>query len=255
MSGETLPRCRCPLLSSTTHELAQVRHTQLHAKVDGGVLPRGGARWQVTCVMLRLTRCEAREVMPMSHRDGKPSECIMYYCYGDKIKMEQMMAGDLHGDRSPSQFGSTLKQSHCGFRRRFERGAITPQSFQLHKDNLLRMVSYCENTHECRCVTPHSHLAASHHRPPPGGRCSCLISAKQRSTVRSARVRGSLRNLNRTHLAHLCTSRIPLIQRLHRHVRQLQKRSSSRAARLHAACAGVNAADGGCQQVRVHRLL
>ena len=50
--------------------------------------------------MLRLTRCEAREVMPMSHRDGKPSECIMYYCYGDKIKMEQMMSGDLHGDRS-----------------------------------------------------------------------------------------------------------------------------------------------------------
>ena len=36
--------------------------------------------------------------------------------------------------------------------RRFERGAITPQSFQLHKENLLRMVSYCENTHECRCI-------------------------------------------------------------------------------------------------------
>jgi hypothetical protein len=36
---------------------------------------------------------------PVTRRDGKPSECIMYYCYGDKIKMEQMMAGDLHGDR------------------------------------------------------------------------------------------------------------------------------------------------------------
>jgi superfamily II DNA helicase RecQ len=193
----------------------------------------------------------------VARRDGKPSECIMYYCYGDKIKMEQMMSGDLHGDRSFRIRYNAKIICHCGFRRRFERGAITPQSFQLHKDNLLRMVSYCENTHECRCATPHSHLAASLHRPLPGARCSCLISAKPRSTVRSARVRGNRRASSSTapHLPLICTSRIPLIQRVHRHVRQLQKRGSSRAAGLHAACAGVNAADGGCQQVRVHRLL
>jgi hypothetical protein len=50
--------------------------------------------------------------------------------------------------------------------RRFERGAITPQSFQLHKENLLRMVSYCENTHECRCIareTPARGMVALSH--------------------------------------------------------------------------------------------
>lgn len=45
------------------------------------------------------------------------------------------------------------------FCRRFERGAITPQSFQLHKENLLRMVSYCENAHDCRCCLRHLHIA------------------------------------------------------------------------------------------------
>jgi superfamily II DNA helicase RecQ len=50
-------------------------------------------------VTVACTACRARETSQCGGRDGKPSECILYYCYGDKIKMEQMMSGDLHGDR------------------------------------------------------------------------------------------------------------------------------------------------------------
>ncbi|KJE91661.1 DEAD/DEAH box helicase [Capsaspora owczarzaki ATCC 30864] len=57
-------------------------------------------------------------------RDGYEAHCIMYYSYGDKSKMESMI----------------------------EKGDSSAEQKRIHKDNLAKMIMYCENVVECRRV-------------------------------------------------------------------------------------------------------
>eukprot|EP01134_Creolimax_fragrantissima_P000161 CFRG0161T1 len=56
-------------------------------------------------------------------RDGKPADCILYYSYGDKAKMEAMFKKDLN---------------------------LTPAQLQTKIDALRNVIIYCENNVECR---------------------------------------------------------------------------------------------------------
>lgn len=186
------------------------------------------------------------------------------------------MAADLHGDRSvcrterdrrgnfAARFLCKLAQPTL-YNRRFERGAITPQSFQLHKENLLRMVSYCENTHECRC----SFIAAAFQPIPACNGCGlplivCTRRALQLSyfgetTFNRAQCKGGQLGVNgmcrgvgvQAALSSSCA--IACCDGLERHLRQLQGGRAARAAGFHHIRAGPARAHGGSQQVRVAR--
>ena len=56
-------------------------------------------------------------------RDGKPSICILYYNYGDKIRLARMIEGDK---------------------------ASNKQQKDLHMTTLHAVVQYCENIQDCR---------------------------------------------------------------------------------------------------------
>ncbi|CAH9116719.1 unnamed protein product [Cuscuta epithymum] len=71
-------------------------------------------------------------------RDGQPSSCVLYYSYSDYIRVKHMI-------------------SQCNV----EQGAFTPgygsssmttsgNILEMNTENLLRMVSYCENDADCR---------------------------------------------------------------------------------------------------------
>lgn len=60
-------------------------------------------------------------------RDGQVSHCILYYTYGDKVRMEQMITGEKAGEAKPSY-----------------------ESLERHRQNLITMVQYCEDLIDCR---------------------------------------------------------------------------------------------------------
>ncbi|AQK68333.1 ATP-dependent DNA helicase Q-like 4A [Zea mays] len=66
-------------------------------------------------------------------RDGQPSSCVLYYQYSDYIRVRHMITqGVTEQTGAPRDLSSH------------------EQALKTHKDNLLRMVSYCENDVDCR---------------------------------------------------------------------------------------------------------
>ncbi|XP_020110076.1 ATP-dependent DNA helicase Q-like 4A isoform X2 [Ananas comosus] len=71
-------------------------------------------------------------------RDGQRSSCVLYYNYSDYIRVKYMLSQGVV-EQSPLTSGS--------------RGAFSASSdrvFETNIENLLRMVSYCENEVDCR---------------------------------------------------------------------------------------------------------
>ncbi|KAL6888534.1 hypothetical protein ACP4OV_009560 [Aristida adscensionis] len=68
-------------------------------------------------------------------RDGLSSSCLLYYQYSDYIRLKHMVTqGNLEQTTASRRDSSS---SHG-------------QALETHKENLLRMVSYCENDLDCR---------------------------------------------------------------------------------------------------------
>ncbi|EOA37858.1 hypothetical protein CARUB_v10012033mg, partial [Capsella rubella] len=69
-------------------------------------------------------------------RDGQRSSCVLYYGYGDYIRVKHMISqGGV--DQSPMANG-------------YNRVASSGRILETNTENLLRMVSYCENEVDCR---------------------------------------------------------------------------------------------------------
>ena len=68
-------------------------------------------------------------------RDGKLSHCILYYCYGDVVRLRKLLSQEV-GPHSRAGAG------------RGRIAADDPQS--IHFNNLKAMVQYCENVSDCR---------------------------------------------------------------------------------------------------------
>ncbi|CAN6247237.1 unnamed protein product [Urochloa humidicola] len=68
-------------------------------------------------------------------RDGLPSSCLLYYQYSDYIRVRHMLTQGVAEQTAAPRGG--YPNSH-------------EQALKTHKENLLRMVSYCENDVDCR---------------------------------------------------------------------------------------------------------
>ncbi|XP_062224119.1 ATP-dependent DNA helicase Q-like 4A [Phragmites australis] len=68
-------------------------------------------------------------------RDGQPSSCVLYYQYSDYIRVRHMLTQGVAEQPATPRGG--YPSSH-------------EQALKTHKENLLRMVSYCENDVDCR---------------------------------------------------------------------------------------------------------
>ncbi|KAK4739629.1 hypothetical protein R3W88_003326 [Solanum pinnatisectum] len=71
-------------------------------------------------------------------RDGLPSSCVLYYSYSDYIRVKHMIS---QGTVEQSPFGSGYGRSNV---------AASGRNLETNVENLLRMVSYCENEVDCR---------------------------------------------------------------------------------------------------------
>ncbi|CAN4108121.1 unnamed protein product [Withania somnifera] len=71
-------------------------------------------------------------------RDGLPSSCVLYYSYSDYIRVKHMIS---QGTVEQSFFGSGYGRSNV---------AASGRILETNVENLLRMVSYCENDVDCR---------------------------------------------------------------------------------------------------------
>ncbi|TMX04265.1 hypothetical protein EJD97_010319 [Solanum chilense] len=71
-------------------------------------------------------------------RDGLPSSCVLYYSYSDYIRVKHMIS---QGTVEQSPFGSGYGRSNV---------AAPGRNLETNVENLLRMVSYCENEVDCR---------------------------------------------------------------------------------------------------------
>ncbi|KAK4339909.1 hypothetical protein RND71_041371 [Anisodus tanguticus] len=71
-------------------------------------------------------------------RDGLPSSCVLYYSYSDYIRVKHMIS---QGTVEQSPFGSGYGRSNV---------AASGRILETNVENLLRMVSYCENDVDCR---------------------------------------------------------------------------------------------------------
>ncbi|KAG8368802.1 hypothetical protein BUALT_Bualt15G0084600 [Buddleja alternifolia] len=71
-------------------------------------------------------------------RDGQPSSCVLYYSYSDYIRVKHMIS---QGVVEQTPFSS-----------RYSRASSAPSGrlLETNTENLLRMVSYCENDVDCR---------------------------------------------------------------------------------------------------------
>jgi bloom syndrome protein len=77
-------------------------------------------------------------------RDGQRSSCVLYYGYGDYIRVKHMISqGGV--DQSPMATG-------------YNRVASSGRLLETNTENLLRMVRYCENEVECRRFLQLVHL-------------------------------------------------------------------------------------------------
>lgn len=70
-------------------------------------------------------------------RDGQPSSCVLYYSYSDYIRVKHMISQGV----VESPFASGHSRANMTF---------SGRSLETNTDNLLRMVSYCENDVDCR---------------------------------------------------------------------------------------------------------
>ncbi|XP_018452745.2 ATP-dependent DNA helicase Q-like 4B [Raphanus sativus] len=77
-------------------------------------------------------------------RDGQRSSCVLYYCYSDYIRVKHMV----------SQGGPGQSTMTTGY----NRIASSGRTLESNTDNLLRMVSYCENEVDCRRFLQLVHL-------------------------------------------------------------------------------------------------
>eukprot|EP01018_Ginkgo_biloba_P018735 Gb_33079 [translate_table: standard] len=79
-------------------------------------------------------------------RDNLPSSCILFYNYGDYIRVKHMLTQGA-AEQSPMASGTG-------------RGALTNAGriLETNLENLLRMVSYCENDVDCRRVLQLAHF-------------------------------------------------------------------------------------------------
>ncbi|XP_062218159.1 ATP-dependent DNA helicase Q-like 4A isoform X2 [Phragmites australis] len=68
-------------------------------------------------------------------RDGQPSSCVLYYQYSDYIRLRHMLTQGVAEQPAAPRGG--YSSSH-------------EQALETHKENLLHMVSYCENDVDCR---------------------------------------------------------------------------------------------------------
>ncbi|KAL4588461.1 hypothetical protein LXL04_001352 [Taraxacum kok-saghyz] len=68
-------------------------------------------------------------------RDGHYSSCVLYYSYSDYIRVKHMIS---HGSVEQSSYASRSTTS------------ISGRVMETNTENLLRMVSYCENDVDCR---------------------------------------------------------------------------------------------------------
>ncbi|XP_009787118.1 ATP-dependent DNA helicase Q-like 4A isoform X2 [Nicotiana sylvestris] len=71
-------------------------------------------------------------------RDGLPSSCVLYYSYSDYIRVKHMIS---QGTVDQNSFGSGYGRSNV---------AASGRILETNVENLLRMVSYCENDVDCR---------------------------------------------------------------------------------------------------------
>ncbi|CAN4110683.1 unnamed protein product [Withania somnifera] len=71
-------------------------------------------------------------------RDGLTSSCVLYYSYSDYIRVKHMIS---QGNVEQSPFGSGYGRSNV---------AASGRILETNVENLLRMVSYCENDVDCR---------------------------------------------------------------------------------------------------------
>lgn len=71
-------------------------------------------------------------------RDGQHSSCVLYYSYSDYIRVKHMLS---HGSMEQSSFASGYPRSTPSYSGRV---------LETNTENLLRMVSYCENEVDCR---------------------------------------------------------------------------------------------------------
>ncbi|KAK4438311.1 ATP-dependent DNA helicase Q-like 4A [Sesamum alatum] len=69
-------------------------------------------------------------------RDGQPSSCVLYYSYSDYIRVKHMIS---QGEQTP--FASGYNRGNT---------ATSGRLLETNTENLLRMVSYCENDIDCR---------------------------------------------------------------------------------------------------------
>ncbi|PIA40921.1 hypothetical protein AQUCO_02300004v1 [Aquilegia coerulea] len=71
-------------------------------------------------------------------RDGQPSSCVLYYSYSDYIRVKHMIS---QGAMEQSSFASGPRRYPI---------SNSDRILETHTENLLRMVSYCENDVDCR---------------------------------------------------------------------------------------------------------
>ncbi|KAJ3675195.1 hypothetical protein LUZ60_004237 [Juncus effusus] len=80
-------------------------------------------------------------------RDGQRSSCVLYYNYSDYIRVKHMLTQgvmDQSGSTYPSKYSSSISNND--------------RVKESNTDNLLRMVSYCENNVDCRRFLQLLHL-------------------------------------------------------------------------------------------------
>ncbi|KAF3444465.1 hypothetical protein FNV43_RR14157 [Rhamnella rubrinervis] len=71
-------------------------------------------------------------------RDGQRSSCVLYYSYSDYVRVKHMIS---QGSVEQSSFSSGYNHSNS---------ANSGRILETNTENLLRMVSYCENDVDCR---------------------------------------------------------------------------------------------------------
>ncbi|KAK4758393.1 hypothetical protein SAY87_019694 [Trapa incisa] len=71
-------------------------------------------------------------------RDGQPASCVLYYSYADYIRVKHMIISSIMEQTPPT--------SGCNHNDVTNSGMV----LDTNTDNLLRMVSYCENDVDCR---------------------------------------------------------------------------------------------------------
>ncbi|XP_076915597.1 ATP-dependent DNA helicase Q-like 4A [Bidens hawaiensis] len=70
-------------------------------------------------------------------RDGQIASCVLYYSYSDYIRVKYMLSNGV-GEQSSFTYGQP------------RRGSSNSGRVETNSENLLRMVSYCENDVDCR---------------------------------------------------------------------------------------------------------